>query len=90
MSKITEVTAWCKLNKLTVNIDKTKIMTVSSSSKIIDNTLLVAIDGKNLQKVHKYEYLGVIMDDKLCMNNHIDHIEKFRVASVLFLNSEGI
>ena len=24
--------------------------------------------------MHKYEYLGVMMDDKLCMNNHIDHV----------------
>ena len=26
------------------------------------------------EQVHKYEYLGIIMDDKICMNSHIESI----------------
>ena len=51
-------------------------MTIAPVSRNIDNALFVVIDGKNLQQVHKYEYLGVVMDDKLCMNSHINHIVK--------------
>ena len=69
-----EVTWWCNLNKLTVNIGKTKTMTIVPHSACVDIDLFVHIDGKPLQHVRKYKYLGVIMDDKLCMNNHIEHI----------------
>ena len=73
---LNEIINWCNLNKLTVNIDKTKTMTIVPFAKNVNNDLLVHIDGKQLQQVHKYEYLGVIMDDKLCMNNHIECIIK--------------
>ena len=53
---------WCNLNKLTVNIDKTKIMTIAPGLRNNDQSLFVNIACKNLQRVHKYEYLGVIMD----------------------------
>ena len=51
---------------------------MSVESKNVDSGTVpaVSIAAEPLQNVRKYEYLGVIMDDKLCMDGHIDHIIK--------------
>ena len=73
---MSEVYAWCVLNRLTINIDKTKYMIVSQNSKDVDNPPPITIANTPLQYVHKYEYLGVLLDDKLNMNGHIEHVVK--------------
>ena len=54
---------WCKKNKLTVNIAKTKYMTFGSKKCFKDSKL--KIDGQDLMRVPTYKYLGVILDTKL-------------------------
>ena len=71
-----QVESWCTLNRLTINIDKTKSMSVHGKGLDVVDIPVITISDKPLQRVGKYEYLGVIMDDKLCMDNHIDHIVK--------------
>ena len=67
---------WCICNKLSINIDKTKSMIVHGRSIDVNQESLLKIGGKSLQNVSRYEYLGVVMDDKLNMNGHIEHITK--------------
>ena len=45
-------------------------------------SLPVDISGTSLQNVHTYEYLGVLVDEKLSMNTHIDHVTKKVQAKV--------
>ena len=71
-----EVHAWCVLNRLTVNIDKTKVMIIAPNCKTPENPTTVKISNVPLKTVCKYEYLGVLLDDKLNMNSHIDHVVK--------------
>ena len=71
-----EVEHWCNLSRLCINTDKTKSMLIQSRKINIDQVPFVEISGKSLQKVSKYEYLGVIIDNKLNMNSHIDDIIK--------------
>ena len=42
------------------------------------------ISNVPLKTVCKYEYLGVLLDDKLNMNSYIDHVVK-KVQSKLFI-----
>ena len=37
---------------------------------------LLKIGERRVQSVSKYEYLGIIMDDRLNMDSHIEHITK--------------
>ena len=71
-----QVEHWCRLNRLTINVDKTKSMSVESKNVDSGAVPAVSIAAQPLQTVRKYEYLGVVMDDKLCMDGHIDHIIK--------------
>ena len=51
-------------------------MAIHSRSINVEFVPSLEIAGRKLQNVSKYEYLGVIMDDKLNMNNHIEHVTK--------------
>ena len=74
--RLKEVETWCNLNRLSINVDKTKSMAIHSRNINAEFVPSLEIAGSKLQNVSKYEYLGVIMDDKLNMNNHIEHITK--------------
>ena len=71
-----EVVKWCRLNRLTINITKTKSMSISPGLNANDISASVNVSNCLLQNVHKSEYLGIMLDDKLSMNNHIDHVTK--------------
>ena len=67
------VNKWCILNKMTINIGKTKYMIVSPST--VDSTSIeLYIQNVKLSIVHVYEYLGVYIDDKLTMEAQIDKV----------------
>ena len=55
---------WCVTNKLTINVKKTKHMIVSPSHSVHDN-INVTLNGEHLDLVHNYNYLGVVIDDRL-------------------------
>ena len=66
-----KVMIWCKLNKLTVNIMKTKSMYINSinARPVLD----LCIDGKPLGVVKQFEYLGMQIDDRLQLNKHVEN-----------------
>ena len=51
-------------------------MMIFPNSKKTDTSIAINISNTPLQNVHKYEYLGVMLDDRLSMNNHIKHVIK--------------
>ena len=69
---------WCELNKLTINIDKTKSMYfgTTNQTKTLDHTIKIKINNKDLQVVNHYKYLGVTLDRNLNYNLHIDNLLK--------------
>ena len=73
---LNQVVKWCTLNRLTINIAKTKSMTLCPTSNDDNMVVPINITGKDLQNVNKYEYLGVHIDEKLNMASHIEHVIK--------------
>ena len=67
---------WCEMNKLTINVDKTKSMYFGSknNTKQIDFDMKISLNGKELQHVDHYKYLGVILDKNLNFKLHIESI----------------
>ena len=61
---------WCKMNRLSINTNKTKYMTIDPYKKIdawSDSPRIVLGDA-SLEQVPSYNYLGVLLDDKLTFN----------------------
>ena len=64
---------WCQANKLSINYGKTKFMTMHTK---IPNEPELNLEQSKISTVHQYEYLGMILDDKLSMNKYLDVIWK--------------
>ena len=70
---------WCSDNKLTVNLNKTKFMLVSSTKAKVAPILYV--DRSKLAAVSQYEYLGMLLDNKLSMNHQVDTCSMYKKAN---------
>ena len=68
------VSKWLTINKLTLNVSKTKYMVISNKKKPPDNDFQIKFDDVFLEKCSNYKYLGVYLDDKLSWKPHIDYI----------------
>lgn len=76
-----------KLNKLKLNTNKTKVMIIKNKNKQIDlNGIQFKIENQSLEIVHELKYLGIIIDDELNFNRHIDYICKKASSKVGLLH----
>ena len=62
---------WLNRNKLTINLDKTKLMLFATKNmQKKANFSEVEIQGKNLQYVRQFNYLGVKLDNRVTFETH--------------------
>ena len=73
--EIDNVYAWVKVNKLSLNIDKTNFMLFTPKC-VPWTTKCVFIAGNKIMEVTETKYLGVIIDYKLNCSPHIAYISK--------------
>lgn len=77
----TEFYSWCQLNKLTLNLSKTKVMLFSNKPNKLHaqfkKDISVMIDGTLLDIVNEFKYLGIILDEKLTYTSHIKMLKQF-------------
>ena len=71
---IEKVSTWCEANTLTMNYKKTKCMIVKH--KKTPDVQNIIVRNKQISIVHTYEYLGVLIDEKLSHNDYIESISK--------------
>ncbi len=63
--------------KLVLNVDKTKYMLFSGSTKFDKNvSSLQTLQGTVIESVKEYKYLGIIVDDALSFSSHITQLKK--------------
>ena len=70
-SELVKICEWLKLNKLSLNTNKTKFMVLTKDQR---GTLIVEIGKTNIEQVNEMKYLGVIFNDKLSWKSHIQHV----------------
>ena len=78
-----KISKWCQANKLSINLDKTKYMIVRHMKVHEPN---FEIGKTKLSTVHQYEYLGMILEDKLSRNDYLDGIWKRTNAKIGILS----
>ena len=81
---------WCKANKLTINEAKTKYMIVANSN--IEPMRNISIANSVLGKVNHYEYLGMMLENKLSMDGQLETIKmpRYRYSFTCFISSPPI
>ena len=79
---------WCKANKLSLNAKKTKHMNFGTRNQTKKCTIIqLAIDGKAIQRVPSFKYLGVILDPTISFRAHIEHVSN-TVSHKMFMLSK--
>ena len=74
-SDLRQVCDWLKLNQLTLNIKKSQFMLIGSNSRLrrIDS-IVISADGKQLKEAQCFPYLGLIINQNLTWEDHIEHM----------------
>ena len=69
-TEVDNIAEWLRLNKLSVNTDKTEYMVVGRKRQTnrIHGPLEVSINGGLIKRVKKVKYHGVIVDENLTWN----------------------
>ena len=75
---------WCKENSLVLNVDKTKEL-VFDFSKSNNTHDYVIINGKAVERVENYKYLGTYIDNKLNWNVHTKFVKGKACQRLYFL-----
>ena len=77
-SNINNVSKWCKSNKMALNSLKTKCMLITTRQKHQKKLapLKLHVDFDPIEQVSEHSLLGVIVDNELKWQSHINKIEK--------------
>jgi len=67
-----DLNSWFLCNRLSFNVDKTNF-SVFGAGKCHTNLELI-IDGTVIKQVNTCKYLGIMIDDKLSWQDHIDFV----------------
>ena len=76
---VNTLTEWCKLNHMSLNPQKTKIMLITTRQKRQSLTVKlpsIFIDNVPIEEVNNHRVLGIIIDNNLSWSNHIDYLYK--------------
>ena len=84
---LNQVAKWIERNKLILNHSKTKTMLFGSRQNLSKSPhLCIQLHGKILEKVPKFNYLGVFLDETLSWRDHVEYVSS-KVSSRLGLLS---
>ena len=82
----TVLSIWFRQNRLSLNTKKTKVMlfgTRQSLAKLDD--FVLRIDGKRIESVSKFKYLGVMLDPTLSFHDHVSYIQSKTLGKIKVL-----
>ena len=69
------VNKWLIDNNLFMHEGKTECMLFGTGPKLaLSTSFSIAIDGKALNHVSEYKYLGIVLDASLTWNAHVDYL----------------
>ncbi len=63
---------WAREWQMEFNAKKCYVLHITNKRRVHHHNY--TLNGESLEKVHNHAYLGVILDDKLNWNAHVDHI----------------
>ena len=72
-TQLKNISDWMDGNKLILNIDKTNFIMFGTRTTI-DSNLQLYFKNKKINRVSKTKFLGVIIDEKLSWNPHVDQL----------------
>ena len=77
------VQGWMQSKRLQLNVAKSTLMLIGSRQKLKDHNVSILIGGRPLPRVISTKFLGVIIDQHLTWQCHIEYILK-KIRTKLF------
>ena len=68
------VSEWLRLNRLSLNVSKTKLLFFRSKNKLIPHNISIKIQGKRITPSSHVKYLGIFVDEHLSWNYHVKEL----------------
>ena len=65
---------WLKVRKISLRVDKTKVLLFTSSKKQLDCNFKIKLNGKRLYKTDSVKYLGIQTGKILTLKQQINHV----------------
>ena len=83
-NELERVNLWLKLNKLSLNIKKTKLLVFHRKQKKIQD-ITILIDNVQIERVNTFNFLGILLDESLTWTDHTNMVANkiSRVTGVL-------
>jgi hypothetical protein len=69
-AEIVRITDWLSVNKLSLNVSKSKYMFFDTKRRVLTNPQIF-IQNTELERVNQFDFLGIIIDDDLSWKGHI-------------------
>ena len=80
-NELEKITLWLKMNKLSLNVQKTKFMIFHRKQKQISE-LNIAINYTDIERVESFNFLGLHIHESLSWRTHTDTV-KNKVSKVV-------
>ena len=80
-AELQKVSMWLKKNKLSLNLDKTKLMIFHRQQKRVKE-LNITINGTNIKRVQSFNFLGITISESMSWANHLLFIKK-KISKVI-------
>ena len=80
-AELQKVSMWLKKNKLSLNLDKTKLMIFHSQQKRVKE-LNITINGTIIERVQSLNFLGITISENMSWANHLLFIKK-KISKVI-------
>ena len=83
--ELNKVSVWLQVNKLSLNLDKTKFIIFNKRNRI-DLQQPVIMNNVRIAQANEVKFLGVIVDDRLSWKSHIDSVvlKLSRLTGILY------
>jgi hypothetical protein len=82
--EINTISTWLYVNKLSINITKTKFILFKTKKKKSNHKIEISINNQNIEQVNQTTFLGVIIDENLTWNSHLNLIYKKIMKSTVY------
>ena len=82
-AELSKISLWSKNNKIIFNKTKSKVMLVSRRKRREQRNITVYLNNKPLEQVTQMKYLGIIIDHKFRLQEHINYAAE-RCAKLIY------
>ena len=88
-SDLSQIIKWCEVNKMFINVNKSKSMLICSSQKRTSlpvTNLKLVVNGISVECVVSVKILGLTIDQTLSLHTHVDKVclKMYRLIGLLW------